>query len=233
LLLVAPHEAQAEIAANLLAHAEEYLRHRGAATLNGGCLNQTSPFYLGLYGGSGSPGILTTDETQMQAFLSAGYEPRRRTVVYQRELSSFRPPIDRTVVQLRRQLQLDVTPDPLPDNWWDACTFGQIDRTHFALCPRSGGKPWGTAHFWDVEPLASNWGVHAVGLLALHADSEPHDLQQPNMLTFLLAESVRQLQSCGVTLVEVQAGEKDTLAGVCQRLGFHEVLGGVQFQKPV
>jgi hypothetical protein len=178
--------------------------------------------------------VLESDRLQREAFEAADYGESERTLILQRELVGFRPPIDRTVVQLRRELNLDVSPDPLPSTWWQACSLSLIDRTHFVLRPRGGGPPWGTAHFWDIEPLASTWGVHAMGLLDLQISDQPDRAQQANLISFLLGESIRQLLSCGVTLVEVQVKPTDTaLHDVCQKLGFHEVHQGIHFQKRV
>jgi hypothetical protein len=125
----------------------------------------------------------------------------------------------------------------MPVDWWEACMFGQIDRTHFVASPRALDETWGRADFWDVEPMASSWGVHAMGLLQLDiaeipAGGKPEDYEKAIMATFLLGEALRQLHSCGVTLVEVQsAAENSLLLETCQRLGFKEVNQGIRFRK--
>jgi GNAT superfamily N-acetyltransferase len=235
LIMVAPHAEQQEIASQLLAHSERYLTERGARAIYGGSYDDRGPFYLGLYGGTGAPGVLASDQMQLDTYRAAGYETLQRTRILQRELAGFRPLIDRRIIQLKRELQLEASADLLPATWWDACTLGQIDRTQFMLTPRNGGRPIGIAHFWDVEPMASSWGVHAMGLLEINIDDvgrEEHEAAQ--LTTFLFGESIRQLQSCGVTLVEVLVHDTDDLLGeTCQRLGFQEVNQGIRFCKPV
>ncbi|MFV1967747.1 MAG: hypothetical protein ACC628_20135 [Pirellulaceae bacterium] len=234
LLMVAPHPKQTETVAQLLTLSEQYLAEGGSRLLYGGSCDERGPFYLGLYGGSGAPGILASDAIQLDVYRSAGYEEVHRTRILQRELAGFRPLVDRRIIQLKRELQLDASAGSLPATWWDACSLGQIDRTDFTLTPRNGGEPWGIAYFWDVEPMASSWGVHAMGLLHITIDEDKHSEHERAQLTmYLLSESIRQLQSCGVTLVEVQVHDGDELLGdICQRLGFREVNHGIRFCKP-
>jgi hypothetical protein len=235
LIMVAPHAEQQEIAAQLLADSERYLKERGSRAIYGGSYDDRGPFYLGLYGGSGAPGVLASDRMQQTTYVAAGYEAVQRTRILQRELAGFRPLVDRRIIQLKRELQLEASADLLPATWWDACTLGQIDRTQFVLAPRRGGRPLGTAHFWDVEPMASSWGVHAMGLLEITIEDAGHEDHEAAQLTsFLLGESIRQLQSCGVTLVEVLVHDTDEILGeVCHRLGFQEVNQGIRFRKPL
>ena len=57
--------------------------------------------------------------------------------------------------------------------------------------------------------------------------------RRATLATFLLGEAIRELQSFGVTLVEVQADEADTeLVDVCTKLGFQQVDTGIQFERP-
>ena len=83
------------------------------------------------------------------------------------------------------------------------------------------GEPSGSATYWDMEPLASSWGVHASGLSHLEV---PPDLRRNGLATYLVGESLRQLQSQGVTLVEAQvATDNEAAVGLMQKLGFTEV----------
>jgi hypothetical protein len=234
LLLVASHPQAPQIASELLAASEDYLRARGATTLHGGGTNQLGPFYFGLYGGSGLPGVLATDENLTQVFERAGYERRVYCEVLRRELAAFRPPIDRNLMQIRRRFQLTQADDPLPAHWWEGCAFGHTDRLRFLLAEKSsravGGPPSASASFWDIEPLASSWGVHAMGLIDLNMQPE---LASPPVATFFLGEILRQLASHGSTLVEIQVPSGDNLlAETCRQLGFQTYNQGYCFRKP-
>src|SRR5690606_18937290 len=56
-----PAHRQTDTPARLLAAAEEYLTSRGSQVLYAGGIRPLNAFYLGLYGGSELPGVLTSD----------------------------------------------------------------------------------------------------------------------------------------------------------------------------
>ncbi len=218
------------VRASLLQACEEYLTARGATLLKGGPAFPADPFYLGLYGGANLCGILKSDAAATALFESAGYKPARTWSVMQRDLSGFRPVIDRKQMQIRRKFTIGANLDPCAAHWWDACTWGLMQQTEFTLAPRSGGEPAGVAMLWDMEPLASSWGVHAMGVSSIEVAA---NLRRQGAATFLLGEVLRQMQSHGVTLVETHVDVTNQPAlGLFTKLGFAEVDQGVQYQKP-
>ena len=230
LLMVSSEGERSKIAAGLLAESEAYLQGYGATELCGGCIGPGSPFfYQGLYGGATSPGVLGTDTLQIEMYLSAGYTERSRCVVWQRELSGFRPVVDRQLIRLRRQFSLSRATTESTPTWWHACTLGQLDLVRFELMRGGDEGPVGRISFWDIEPLATTWGVHAMSLVELHIESpEPREL----VSTFILGEALRQLQLLGASVVELQVNVTDhPLLSACERLGFSEVDRGVEFGK--
>jgi GNAT superfamily N-acetyltransferase len=230
LVMVAPGEHHAGVGQELLAQCEDYLEQRGAKTLFGGGLDSMAAFYFGLYGGCRVPGVLQTDAIQADIFRQAGYLEHQRTRVLQRDLAGYRPVLNRAIMQLRRQCQLQWAGDVLASNWWEASSLGQIDQVRFELVVRNSDERLGQVSFWDIEPLASSWGVHAMGMLQFEVnDSE----RRVTLATFLLGEAIRELQSFGVTLVEVHADQEDEeLVSVCTNLGFQQVDTGIQFERP-
>jgi hypothetical protein len=199
--------------------------------LYGGATRQLAPFYLGLYGGSDLAGVLTSDTAQSRLFTDAGYQVDEVAIVLQRELTGFRPPVNRELMQLRRQGEFRKVGDPLADNWWEASLLAHLDRSCYELVVKRSGETLGEVRFWDIEPLASSWGVHALGLWQLSTIDET---QRPTLTTFLLGESFREAQASGMTLVELHVAEQDAvLLEVCRKLGFHEIDRAVRYRKPV
>ena len=218
-----------DLAAQLLAASEGFLRTQGTATLHGGAAFPTDPYYLGLYGGSNITGVLVSDSVTTAMYEAAGYSPGRKWNVLQRDLSGFRPLMDRKQLQFRRKFNIHADLDPSSPNWWDACTWGMMQRTEFALTPRGGAPPVGTAMLWDMEPLASSWGVHAMGVASIEIEASH---RRQGAATFLLGETLRQMQSHGVTLIEVHVDvANEPAAGLFQKLGFQQVDESVQYQK--
>jgi len=230
LLMVAPGEQQIEIGKSLLAKSESYLAGLGAETFYGGGTDSMAPFYFGLYGGCRLCGVMATDVGQTEIFQASGFVERRRTVLCHRDLAGYRPVVNREIMQLRRQCQLQRAGDLVAENWWQASLLGQVDQVRFELAARNGDTRLGQVSFWDIEPLASSWGVHAMGMLDFEVGD---DQRRATLATFLLGESIRELQTFGVTLVEVQVDEDDSeLMTVCKNLGFQQVDLGIQFERP-
>jgi ribosomal protein S18 acetylase RimI-like enzyme len=95
--------------------------------------------------------------------------------------------------------------------------------------PHGSHTPLASAMFWRLEPLASSWGISAVGLL--HMEVEPA-MRRQGLATFLLTEAFRQLRSEGVSLVEVQTMQHNVAAlALYQSLGFVEVDRGSVMRK--
>lgn len=229
LLLTVPRPDQEQIAAELLAQGEEYLRQRGVREWFGGPAYPVNPFYLGLYGGSEQNGILASDAATCELYRRSGYEEARRSIVLQRGLAGFRPTVDRRQMQLRRQYQVEPIVDPPTANWWEACLWGETERTRFNLCQRGGGAPLGHVMLWDMQPLAGSWGVRAAGLTELEILTTT---RRQGLALFLLGETFRQLLAQGVTLVEVQVSQDNRAAlNLYAKLGFEEVDQGIVFRK--
>ncbi len=230
LVMVAPGEHHIDVGQELLARCEKYLEERGAKSLFGGGLDSRAAFYFGLYGGCRLPGVLQSDSIQADIFRQAGYREQPQTRVLQRDLAGYRPVLNREIMQLRRQCQLQRAADAVAANWWEASSLGQIDQVRFELVARNSDERLGQVSFWDIEPLASSWGVHAMGMLHFEvSDNERH----VTLATFLLGEAIRELQAFGVTLVEVHAEQEDEeLVNVCSNLGFQQVDTGIQFERP-
>lgn len=228
LLLVEPHASRDEVARELLVRSEQYLRQRGAQTLYGGATASLAPFYHGLYGGSRLPGVLSSDAATATLFRQAGYAEAVFCQILRRSLTGFRPPVDRQLMQLRRQHQIELRDDPLPRDWWEGCAVAAIDRALFCVASKSG-EPVVAASFWNIEPAASGWGVHAMGLLDWQLPAG-----DPVLATFFLGEVLRQLQSRGTTLVEIQVNADQAVLGeACRKLDFQVFDQGWLFSKAV
>lgn len=235
LVMTAPHADRAAIAAELLARSERYLIQRGAQTLLGGGIAPVNPFYLGLYGGSELPGTLASDAAALELFQQSGYRETNRCLILQLELAGYRPEVSRQQMQIRRAYKIEAEDDPPPATWWEACTLAHAERTRYSLLPRTSGAEIGSgteigaATFWNIDPLSANWGVHAAGMLQV---AIAEGVRRQGLATFLIGESLRQMQAQGITLVEVQVMQ-DNPAALClfRKLGFHQVDEGVVLTK--
>lgn len=231
MVVVRPDCAEAEVAAGLLETCETYLRQRGASVVYGGAVSRISPFYLGLYGDGNLPGVLDTDTVPRHLYESSGYQPIERTLVFARDLWDYRPPVDRSQVQFRRRMIVEVTHDPKPETWWEACTVGDFEVSRFDLIPRGGNSPLARLTVRDSEPTGFFQSGQAVDLMDVHVHQ---DHRRQGLATYLLRESFRQLTRQSVGRVTGQLAEKNEVGiGLYKKLGLEQVEQATVFQKRI
>lgn len=219
----------AALADDLLAASEQYLRGRGAKVLYGGGIRPLNSFYQGLYGGSEIPGVLHTDRVLTDTCARNGYREIDRVVIMQCDLARFRPPFSRRVRQIKRTAQWVESVDPPTASWWDACMWSGLQRDHFELVDKALGKVIARVSFWDVQPLASSWGLSTAGLLDLFVE---YDWRRQGCASHLLREAFRLLRRRGVSTVEVQTmASNEAALAFYRKLGFTEVDHGLVFRK--
>lgn len=229
LVAIVPHADHDAIGAGLLERCECYLRERGATTLLGGGSADMRSFYLGLYGGSDLPGVLDSSPAMQRIFQRAGYEVGERIAILRRRLAGFRPPINRLQVAIRRNTVLRVIDEPTRRTWWEAATTTGIALRRYELRNHSE-EVLGSASLWDMQPLASAWGVTAAGLL--HVGIEGPRRRQ-GLAKYLLAEAMHDLAEEGVSLMETHVATSNAAAlALFESLGFEASEYGTLFRRP-
>jgi ribosomal protein S18 acetylase RimI-like enzyme len=226
-LKLIPSGQQKQVAAELIRRGLDYLRSKGARRIHVGSHFPHTPFYLGLYGGSRVPGILEHDHFAIECLLEAGFRVDDEVLMLERQLSDFRPPVDREQLAHRRQFNVQAIADPMETNWWECCQFSMAEREKFTLCPKSDrGAAIGSVAFWDMQPLASEVGGSARGLYDLHIENQQ---RRSGLATFLVSESLKQLSQQGIGRVEVQVRATDPgPLGLFRKLGFSQIAKAFQ-----
>jgi GNAT superfamily N-acetyltransferase len=228
-LLLRSERRNIGLARELLARSEDYLRQRGAKVIYAGGIRPLNAFYLGLYGGSELPGILAGDPIFHDACRENGYREIDRVVVLQLDLAMFRAPIARNLRQLRREMSCHEVQAPPVRNWWEACTTGAFERVCFSLMRPGSKETLADVWFWDVEPLSTSWGAHAVGMFDLEVHSQQ---RRKGLATFLLGEAFERLRTRGILLVEAQTMQHNEPAiKLYNKLGFKQVDEGIVYRK--
>lgn len=217
------------LADELIARSEAYQKSRGATVHYAGGIRPLDAFYLGLYGGSELPGVLESDERQLQHFTRNHYEEASRVIVLQRELVRFRFGGPRETRQIKRDTSVEQTYMPPARHWWEACVTGGQDRMRFALRERSTGAEIAHVIFWDIEPLATAWGIPTVGMTDLWVDPAH---RRRKAATYLLNEALRLVQRRGATMVEAQTmAENEGARALYESIGFTTIDNGVVLRK--
>ena len=230
ILVVRSHSQRQDIMRELLDRSEDYLRERGARELRVGGTFPLSPFYMGLYGGSDLPGVLVTDTEMKQFYREQGYEETARCVAFERSLHRYRPPVDRQLLQYRREYRLIPQVNPTELSWWDACVFGPTDRIRFLLAPKSSAEPCGQITFWDMGPLSTRAQSGGMGLINLQIAAP---LRRQGLGFFLAAESLKHLENSGIHRIETQTfGDNEAGRKLLKKLSFAELREGITLSKP-
>ncbi len=228
-LKVVPGEAAMEVAAGLLKNAEDYLRRHGASRVHVGAKFPFSPFYNGLYGGSRIPGVMENDELTRNLLTEYGFQTDERIVVMERTLAGFRAQIDREQMTLRRQYQIKAVVDPVDATWWESSTYGLSERDCFEVSHKLHRNVCASVSYWDMQPLANEWGASCRGMYNLKVTPE---LRRCGMATFLVGESLRHLMLQGIGRVQAQSPESSKGAmAVFRKLGFEAEAYGYLMSK--
>jgi ribosomal protein S18 acetylase RimI-like enzyme len=173
--------------------------------------------------------VLSSDKPAQALFAEHGYRPEQHSLVLHRDLSQFRPVVDRQQMQIRRHTIIQTSIDPPTSTWWEACLFEPLERVKCLLLPREGGAPLASVYFWNMETMLGTWGVRALGVVDLVVGIEGK--RQGNG-TYLLGEALRQFHAQGLALAEVHVGDDNGPAlALFEKLGFNEVDQAIDYRK--
>lgn len=228
MLAVVPHERRGEVTCELMSAAQAYLRKAGAKTVLVGGAPPNDPYYLGLYGGAQSAGVLDGDTDWTAPLVAEGYRPTQEWTLWRRTLDDYNPPFDRKLIYLARDYELAAVNDPATENWWEACLWGHLFRTRYDLVSRSKGTRTASAFLWDLQPLAKTWGEHAAGILKV---VDTPELRSQGHTALLISEILQTLVQEQVGVVEaVLPAEDRDLAPILESLTFEAYEHGRVYQ---
>lgn len=221
MLMVAPEHQRKGVGGKLLELGLDYLRKGGAKVLYIGCLNPINPFYLGLYGGSELPGVLETDVSMSQFAVKHGFKPVDTCMVYQLNLEDLAPINDTRVPLLRRQVEVQVEPWPLPFSWWHAALLGPMVALGYEMQEKGTSTPIGRAWVWEMETFSRTWGKPSVGLTDVYIEEK---FRRQGYGRLMLHSVLKHLQGQKIACVEVQTMSRNMAArGLYETLGFRHV----------
>lgn len=215
------------VAPELIARCESYLRDRGCGVAFAGPQAPVDPYYFGLYGGA-TPGIPVSDRQRIGWFEGRGFQEAGRYQTRQCALSTFRAPVDRRQMQLKRELPVTIEYDWPAAGTWDACTRGALDRIRFRTAVRAG-EPEAQLILLDLNALSGLFSPRIYAVESILATAEQWN---SGVTAYLIAESVRQLQGYGVSSVVAHcAADAQSERQIWDRLSFLSVDESVVMQK--
>lgn len=223
-ICVAPHPDEDRIAQQLILHAVGSMRQRGLARcLAVGSLT-SSIFYLGIAEGDNLMGVLNTDTRTAGWLERCGFRSIVETECWDLSLDSFRPPVDRQQIAIRRTCSISRILEESHPNWWVSTVLGHCDQSRFYLIANGPERVEMEILYWS--PDATIRGVDATtARLSLPAIAT--DEINRERIACLIAESARQLQQERKRVIRVITTQDDApMHLLFPRLGFRLVRSG-------
>jgi len=212
------------IGTELLLRSQNYLRRKGATTLYAGSMKPHNPYSFGMYGGSDSPGFLTSDHDAAPFLEYHGYQGAGTTLVFQRRIEQPLNIADTRFGTLRRKFEVQILPKPSIGTWWQECLYGTMEPVEFRLEDTITNQPVASVLVWEMEGYSWRWNTPAAGILDLYVDP---DLRRQGLGKFLIAQLLKYLQEQYFGIVEVQITERNqaTIA-LFRSIGFERIDAG-------
>lgn len=228
-ICIAPHEQEDAIAKALIEHALRSMHEENATSCTALGTTELNAFYLGVGEGDNLMGVIAKD-TRTQRWLSqAGFSPTRPTECWELDLSSFRPPMDRTQIGIRRTCTVGRLLDEDTHEWWLSSVLGHCEQIRFNLVLRTPPKVEGEVMFWFPDPTIL--GVDS-SVVRLWLPIVPESEEARERFVYLMAESLRQLQQERRRAVRTFASaDQQRSITLLQGLGFRSVEHGLVFLK--
>lgn len=220
-----------QIASLLIHYAIEAFRARGMCRCLGVGSIDGSTFYLGIAEGDNLMGVAATDQRTLRWLQQAGFQQFVPTECWSVSLETFRPPMDRTQILIRRGCTISRILDDYPSNWWLSNILGHCEQSRFHLLSRGPDRIEMEIMMWAPDPDTTIRGVDA-NTARFRMPTIPEDDENRERLIYLIAESLRQLHSERKRQVRVVTlSQHQGSARILQRLGFRCQEHGMVFER--
>jgi ribosomal protein S18 acetylase RimI-like enzyme len=221
LVAVRPSHQRRGIGTELLRRCEAYLADRGATTIFAGPMRPLNPFYLGLYGGSESPGFLESDPAAGAFLKKRGYVVHDTCLVFHRALDSPINVVDPRFAGIRRRFELVAGPRRGAATWWQEAVLGPLELLDVRLTDKATGEVVAGAAAWEMVGHSHRWQAPAVGIVDLAVREE---LRRQGLGRFVVTALLRHVQEQFFARVEVQTMRRNEAAlNLYRGLGFEQV----------
>jgi ribosomal protein S18 acetylase RimI-like enzyme len=229
LLGVVPSHRRRGIGSELLRRCEDFLRQGGASELYAGGMPPLNPFYLGVYGGSDSPGFLLSDAAAEPFLARHGYRPQEVRQVFHCRLSHSYNVVDARFANLRNRFDIRAQARGKPASWWQAAVLGPLEMLEFSVEDKTTHDILGRVCVWEMEGFSHRWNESALGLNEIEVRE---DMRRQGVAKYLLSQALRYLRDQYFTLAELQVSENNEAGRrLCQSLGFKQVDTGRMYRK--
>ncbi len=228
-ICITPNQDEDQIAKELIEHALMGLKEQNAKSCTALGTTEQNAFYLGVGEGDNLMGVVAKDVRTQRWLSQASFAPTRPTECWELDLLSFRPPMDRTQIGIRRTCTVGRLLDEDTHEWWLSSVLGHCEQIRFNLVLRSPPKVENEIMFWFPDPTIL--GVDS-SVVRLWLPMVPEAEDARERFVYLMAESLRQLQQERRRAVRTFASaDQQRSVTLLQRLGFRSVEHGLVFAR--
>ncbi len=226
-LCIVPGPDDGLIASLLVNRALASLKAQGLSYCHALGTPTESIFYLGLADGDNLIGVTASDPRLVRWLNAAGLTGQAPTECWELSLDTFRPPMDRLQISVRRTCSIGRILDEYHPNWWVSTILGHCEQVRFHLMVRGVSNIDHEVMLW--YPDSTIRGVDS-STVRLRMPEMPDDAEDRERFICLFSEAIRQLQQERKRTVRVVAtSDKPLTTQVLQRLGFRSMETGLVF----
>ena len=228
-ICVSECENENTVAEQLINHALDSLRLQSAVDCTALGNTSQNAFYLGIGDGDNLMGVVAKDSRTQRWLGQSGFVPTRPTECWELDLSSFRAPMDRIQIAIRRTCTVGRLLEEDAEQWWLSSVLGHCEQVRFNLVLRSPPRVEKEIMFWFPDPTI--FGVDA-SIVRLWLPDVPLLDESRERFVYLLAESLRQLQQERKRVVRtIASADQQPSVTLLQRLGFRSVEHGAVYAR--
>ncbi len=172
-------------------------------------------------------GVPAADGRVQQWLTAAGMRASQPIDLWEVGLANLRPPMDRGQMAVRRNSNVGRVLNDECHSWFLANAFGHAEQIRFTLSTRGDERIAQEVTFFYLDPSPLRANITA----QLYLEKIPADPLGLDQITYLLAESLRQLQfeRFGSVIAFTQADDISAVA-LLQRLSFRTIGSGISYR---
>lgn len=227
-LCIEPQTDEDEIAKQLIQYAKSNLVQRGARRIDAFGTPTHSTFYLGVAEGDNMMGVLSGDTRCIRWLNASHFIPTQPIECWDLDLGTFRPPMDRLQIAIRRTCTIGRILDEYHPQWWMSAILGHCEQMRFNLVLRN--PPIVDCEIMLWYPDSTLFGLDS-SVVRMWLGALPGQDESRERFVYLMSESLRQLQQERKRIVRTYASaQEQQVTTLLQRLGFRSAEHGLAFQ---
>ena len=224
------------IARQLIEAVLESCKQRGIKTLEAGTILGDLSGLVGLEPYAGVIGLLDEDQFIVDLFRGFDFQTERSLSALELNLDTFRMPVDRDLLMLRRTANLEERPGSIPKDWRAACAHSHFDISKFLVLNRAG-TIIATATYYLSDPDALVMDRGLLYLAGFDGYNTPATIDLANEIRYAVAGSLPHLVQRRFktvrAIIDSQLQSADARTSFLNQIGFRQAASGKSYFRAI